>query len=209
MPIDKLFSKGRKEQVVIERITEHIRRLEVACEEMWIGMERRDLRRIHKVLQLEREADAIRRQIIAAVYEGAFLPYLRPSLCRFAENVDRVFDAIEETAYCYQEMKLPPSIRDHCLRVAFYNVRISEMLLICFQAMVRGVRLREKTLAVRIYEKKIDDLKFEVRRELRSLTVENYWEGQTLADFVTGLTSISDIVEDASDDLHIMRVSMR
>ncbi|MCG6893386.1 MAG: TIGR00153 family protein [Desulfobacteraceae bacterium] len=209
MLLDKLFSKGRKEQVVIERITEHIRLLEVACEEMRIGMEGGDLRRIHHVLRLEREADAIRRQIIAAVYEGAFLPYLRPNLCRFAENVDRVFDAIEETAYCYLEMKLPSSIRDHCLRIAFYNVRISEMLLISFLAMLRGDRLREKTLAVRIYEKKIDDLKLEIRRKLRSLPVEGFWEGKALSDFVTGLTSISDIVEDASDDLHIMHVSMR
>jgi predicted phosphate transport protein (TIGR00153 family) len=174
-----------------------------------IGLERGDARRIREVLQLEREADAIRRRIIAAVFEGAFLPYLRPNLCRFAENVDRVFDAIEETAYNYLEMELPPSIRDHCLRVAFYNVRICEMLLISFQAMIRGTRLREKTLAVRIYEKKVDDLKFEIRRQLRRLPVENFWEGRILADFVAGLTSISDIVEDASDDLHIIHVSMR
>jgi hypothetical protein len=39
--------------------------------------------------------------------------------------------------------------------------------------------------------------------------VADYWEGRLLADFVSGLTSISDIVEDASDYLHIINVSMR
>lgn len=209
MLIKRLFSQGKKEQAVIEGIRRHIRLLCSACEDMQNGLKEGDRDQIRKVIQLEREGDMVRREIISAIYEGAFLPYLRPDLCRFTEVVDRVFDAIEDTANNFLELDIPEQIWSDCIRVAFLNVRICEMLLICFEAMVKGKDLRQKTLAVRIYEKKIDDLKFDIRKRIRRLPVADYWEGRLLADFVSGLTSISDIVEDASDYLHIINVSMR
>lgn len=209
MLIKNLFSQGKKEKRVIERMTRHIALLCKACQDMQDGLESDNRKLIREVIELEREGDTVRREIIAAVYDGAFLPYLRPSLCRFTEIVDRVFDAIEDTAYNYLELKLPEAIRTECTRVSFLNVRICEMLQICFDAMIKGEDLREKTLAVRIYEKKIDDIKFNLRSTLRNLPVNNYWEGRLLADFVSGLTAISDFVEDASDNLHMIHVSMR
>jgi predicted phosphate transport protein (TIGR00153 family) len=205
----KIFSQGKKEQAVIDRMTAHIALLIQACRKFHEGLENDDRDGIRRVLDLEREGDTIRREIIAAVYEGAFLPYLRPDLCRFAEVVDRVFDAIEDSANHYLETRLPEPIRDDCVRIAFLNTRICEMLRICFWAMLGGDDLREKTLAVRIYEKKIDDIKFEMKRVLWKIPVQDFWEGRILAEFVDGLTSISDIVEDASDYLHVINVSMK
>jgi predicted phosphate transport protein (TIGR00153 family) len=209
MLIKKIFSQGKKEKRVLERITAHIRLLCTACEDMHIGLDSGNRDLIRKVIELEREGDTVRREIISAIYDGAFLPYLRPDLCRFTEMVDRVFDAIEDTANNFLELEIPAEVRDDCIRVAFLNIRICEMLLICFQSMVKGGDLRQKTLAIRIYEKKIDDLKFDIRKRIRAIPVADYWEGRLLADFVSGLTSISDIVEDASDYLHIINVSMR
>jgi len=37
------------------------------------------------VADLEREADSIRREIISTIHEGAFLPFIRPNICRFIE----------------------------------------------------------------------------------------------------------------------------
>ena len=205
----RIFSQGKKEQVVIDKMNAHIRLLIDACEGFLEGIEKGDRNRIRNVLDLEREGDSLRREIIAAVHDGAFLPYLRPNLCRFAELVDRVFDAIEDTANHYLEMEMPEEVRDECLRVSFLNVRICEMLQISFAAMIHGEDLREKTLAVRIYEKKIDDIKFDLRRAIIKIPVKDFWEGRTLSEFVDGLTSISDIAEDASDYLHIINISMR
>jgi hypothetical protein len=64
--------------------------------------------------------------------------------------VDRVFDAFEEAASNFLELDIPREIWRDCIRVAFLNVRICEMLLICFEAMVKGKGLRKKTLAFRI-----------------------------------------------------------
>ena len=48
-----------------------------------------------------------------------------------------------------------------------------------------------------------------MRRILWQLPVKDFWEGRILAEFVDGLTAISDVVEDASDYLHIINVSMK
>ncbi len=205
----KIFSQGKKEKLVVDRMKAHIELLIAACTKFHQGLEKDDREQIRGVADLEREGDTIRRQVIAAVYEGAFLPYLRPNLCRFTEIVDRIFDAIEDAANHFLETRIPGEIRDDCTRIAFLNIRICEMLLICFSAMLSGDDLREKTLAVRIYEKRIDDIKFEMKRTLWKLPVQDFWAGRILAEFVDGLTSISDLVEDASDNLHIINVSMK
>jgi predicted phosphate transport protein (TIGR00153 family) len=205
----KIFSQSKKEKAVIEKIDAHLHLLITACEGFQEGLENGNKKQVRQVFHLEREADVVRREIIRAVYEGAFLPYLRPNLCRFVEIVDRVFDEIEDAANHYLEREIPSELLDFSIRVAFYNLRICEMLQICFKALIHGEKLREKTLAVRIYEKKIDDIKFDMRRILWQLPVKDFWEGRILAEFVDGLTTISDVVEDASDYLHIINVSMK
>jgi hypothetical protein len=82
------------------------------------------------------------------------------------------------------------------------------MLLLTFEAMLRGEDLREKTLAIRIYEKKVDDIKIALYRDAKGVAVDGFWEGKILADFISGLTGISDIIEDAGDQLQIILVTM-
>ncbi len=205
----KIFSQEKKEQIVIARIKEHTQLLLTACESFHDGLLRKDNGPIRYAVNLEREGDAVRRKIIAGIYEGAFLPYLRPDLCRFVEIVDRVFDAIEDTANRYLEIELPESVREDCIQVAMLNVRICQMLPLSFDSMLQGEDLREKMLAIRIYEKKIDDIKFNLRPKIHKIPIATFWEGRLMSEFFAGLTSISDLVEDASDYLSIINVSMR
>ncbi|MFH1351363.1 MAG: TIGR00153 family protein [Pseudomonadota bacterium] len=205
----KFFPDGKKEQAVIEEMTSHIKLLCTTCGFFMTALETHDLSLMRKVIELEREGDSIRRGIISKIYEGAFLPYLRPDICRFVEMVDRVFDLLEDTAYKYLDMELPEEVKSECVSVAFLNRRICEMLLITFEAMLKGDDLREKTLAIRIYEKKIDDMKFILFKDVRQVPIANFWEGEILSAFMSGLTSISDIIEDASDYLQIIHVSMK
>ena len=88
----KIFSQSKKEKAVIEKIDAHLRLLIAACEGFQEGLENGNKKQVRQVFHLEREADVVRQEIIRAVYEGAFLPYLRPNLCRFVEIVDREDD---------------------------------------------------------------------------------------------------------------------
>jgi predicted phosphate transport protein (TIGR00153 family) len=209
MFLKKILDYGKQEERVLENIKKHLELLCFASDSFHSAMEKNDKNLVSDVVDLEREGDSIRREIISDIYRGAFLPYLRPDLCRFAEIVDRIFDSLQETAFNYIEVKLPEHIRDECVRVAFLNVRMCEMLLISFEAMLNGEDLREKALAIRIYEKKIDDIKFDVIKDLWKIPVDDFWQGRILADFVSGLTSISDTMEDAGDQLQIINVSMK
>jgi predicted phosphate transport protein (TIGR00153 family) len=209
MFLKKIFDYGKKEERVIENIKKHLELLCNACDSFHRAIEENDNNLAREVVDSEREGDSIRRDIIANIYAGAFLPYLRPDLCRFAEIVDRIFDSLQETALNYLEVRLPENIRDECVRVAFLNARMCEMLLISFEAILNGEDLREKALAIRIYEKKIDDIEFSIVKDLRQIPVDDFWQGRLLADFVSTLTSISDTMEDAGDHLQIINVSMK
>jgi len=205
----KTLSLGKQEQKVVEKIRKHIRLLCSACDAFKNALEDNSAKLMGDVVELEREGDTIRREIISDVYDGAFLPYLRSDLCKFVEMVDHIFDAVKDTASYYLDAKIPEAIQDECARVAALNLGTCEMLLITFEAMLEGDDLREKTLAIRIYEKKVDDIKFSLFKDVRKTPVASFWEGKVLADFILGLTTISDIIEDASDYLQIINVSMR
>ena len=209
MLLKKIFSYGKQEDHVIENVKKHLQLLCRAFESFYSGIRKNDSSVMREVIDLEREGDSVRREIISTIYAGAFLPYLRPDLCRFVEALDRVFDSLEDTAFNYSDMVLPEHIREDCVRVALMNTKMCEMLAISFDAMVNGEDLREKALAIRIYEKKIDDIKFSILKEMRTTPVDNFWEGRTLAEFISDLVSISDMIEDASDYLQIITVSMR
>lgn len=205
----KIFSKGKKEDEVVREIRKHIKLLCTACGFFKTAIETGDRRLMRKVMHIEREGDSIRRDIISRIYEGAFLPYIRPDLCKFVEIVDSIFDLLEDTGYKYLDVKLPHLLRGECIHVAFLNRRICEMLLITYEAMLMGEDLREKILAIRIYEKKIDDIKFDLIRDAQTIEITNFWEGEILSQFLSCLTSISDVIEDASDHLQVISVSMK
>jgi uncharacterized protein len=209
MFLERLLSPGKKERDVTEKMRRHIQLLCDACNKFKTALESRDRNLMCEVIDLERQGDSIRRGVISLIYEGAFLPYLRPDLCKFVEVVDEVFDLLKDTATYYRSTELPEPLRGECARVALLNFRMSEMLLIAFDAMLNSYDLREKALAIRIYEKKIDDMKFNIMNEAQQVPVNDFWSGKMLSELISGLTSISDVIEDASDHLQILNLSMR
>jgi predicted phosphate transport protein (TIGR00153 family) len=212
---DVLFEKvlfgGKPEQKVIDNIRNHIRILYSACELFKDALLKHDKALMLSITDLEREGDIVRREIVSNIYEGAFLPFLRPSICRFVEIVDEAVDSIEDAAIGYgsYNLNLDKPTEEDCLRIADLNIKICEMLSIAFETLFSKEDLREKSLVIRIYEKKVDEIKFEVLGKLRETEINNFWDGKILSDFISSLTRVSDIIEDASDYLYIVNVSLR
>jgi len=207
----KLFSGGSPEQAVIEKIRLHIRILQQAADVFRDGVEKNDGALVASVADLEREGDSIRRKIISLIFEGAFLPFLRPFICRFVEMADQVFDEIEDAAalYPHSQPYLTGDLRENVVKVSVLNAHMCEMLLIAFEALFSNGDLREKSLAIRIYEKRIDELKFELIEQVRVVAPATFWDGRALARFIDYVTQVSDVIEDASDYLQIINVSLR
>jgi len=202
---------GSKEQRALDSIKKHMQILSAAsdCFKKALGERSRD--KMFCVTDLEREGDSVRREIISIIYEGAFLPFIRTNICRFVEIVDEALDALEDAAYEFENLGAhwDEGIRDDCLEISDINQKMCEMLMIAFETLWGKGDLREKTLAVRIYEKRIDEIKFDVLGRLRKREVKDFWEGKALSDFISYLTRVSDVIEDASDYLHIINLSMR
>jgi len=202
---------GKKELRVIENIRRHISILHSASECFKKAMETRDKNQMYCVPDLEREGDSVRREIISDIYEGAFLPFIRSNICRFVEIVDEAFDILEDAAseFEYLGPKLDENIEEDCIKIADINLNMCDMLLIAFETLFEKGDLREKTLAIRIYEKQVDEIKFDLVSKLRKKEIKDFWEGSILSDFISYLTRISDVIEDASDYLNIINLSLR
>ena len=209
--LEKVFSGGKTEQRVIENIKKHIKTLCSASDCFKKAVEEQNKDLMLCVSDLEREGDSIRREIISTIYEGAFLPFLRPNICRFVEVVDEAFDTLKDAALAFDYLDPQPDkeIEDEYIKISDINLKMCEMLLLAFETLSSREDLREKTLAIRIYEKKIDELKFDLLNKMRSKEVKGYWEGKILSDFISYLTQVSDVVEDASDYLYIISVSLK
>lgn len=207
----KFFSGTSAEQVVIERIAAHLRILTSAAEALHAGIEKDDPEMIETVSDLEREGDSIRREIISHIFEGAFLPFLRPFICRFVEMADQVFDELEDAAVLYGHAKpyVAGEIRENVLKVTVLNTHMCEMLLLAFQTLFSSGDIRDKSLAIRIYEKRIDEIKFDLLEQVRAVEPATFWDGRTMARFIDYVTQVSDVIEDASDYLQIINVSLR
>jgi predicted phosphate transport protein (TIGR00153 family) len=202
---------GKKEEQAIENIRRHISVLHSAAECFKKALEGRNKNQMYCIPDLEREGDSVRREIISVIYEGAFLPFIRSSICRFVEIVDEAFDILEDAAseFEYLGPKLDKDIEQDCIKIADINMNMCDMLLIAFETLFGKGDLREKTLAIRIYEKQVDEIKFDLTRKLMKKEVKDFWEGRTLSDFISYITRISDVIEDASDYLHIINLSLR
>ena len=207
--LKRLFFGGKIEQEVIEKIKRHIKILCSACETFKTAIEKRDKKMMLGVFDLEREGDITRRNIISNIYEGAFLPFLRPSICKLVEIVDDAIDLVEDAAFEYTDSELDNETKDDCIKIADMNLKMCEIFLIAFESLLSGEDLREKNLAIRIYEKKIDEIKFDLIKRLKTKEVKSFWEGKMISDFIYHLTNISDLIEDASDYLQIINVSLR
>jgi len=211
MLLNKVFSGGKTEQRVIENIKRHINTLCSASSCFKEALEKCNKDLMLCVSDLEREGDRIRREIISTIYEGAFLPFLRPNICRFVEIVDKAFDVLKDAAseFEYLDLPLDREIEADCLEIADINIKMCEMLLIAFETLFGKEDIREKNLVIRIYEKKIDDIKIDLIRKLKGKELKNFWEGKILSDFISYLTRVSDVIEDGSDYLYILNVSLR
>jgi hypothetical protein len=209
--LEKVLFGGKKEHKVIEKIKKHIQILIAASDCFKKAIEAHDREQLYCVPDLEREADSIRREIVSTIYEGAFLPYLRSNLCRFVEIVEEAFDLLKEASaeLEFMEHDLDKEVEEDCVKIADKNLKMSEMLLIAFETLFGKDDLREKTLAIRIYEKQVDEIKYDLIKKLSHREIKNFWHGKMLSDFVDFLTRISNVIEDASDYLHIINISLR
>ncbi|HAA84268.1 MAG: Uncharacterized protein XD67_1181 [Thermodesulfobacterium commune] len=217
--LEKLLGGGKLEKKAITQIQEYLKTLCAATECLKETLLQESFEQTYCIENFEREADSLKREIIGIIYEGAFLPYIRPNLCNFIEIVEKAFDHMKVCAFEYRYILNSDlygltykNIEEECLRIAHINVEMCQILIKSFEALWTKDNIREKNLAIRILEKKVDEIKLELTEKIRNCKlckITNYWEGKIMSDFVDALVSVSDVIEDASDYLYLLDLSLR
>ncbi len=204
----KIFGE-KLEKEVIDDIEGFIEFLCSSCELFRDGLENEDKQKISRVLEMENEGDVFRREIASKIYEGAFLPYLRPNIYKLIELIDEVLDTLEDAGVNYIKIGVRESIKDDILEISNLNLKTCRVFLKAFNSLFKGKEdLRETTLAIRIYEKKVDEIKYDLMDKLLKEEM-NFWEGKILSDFISNLVTITDLIEDAGDLIQMINVSIR
>ncbi len=200
---------GKLEREVIGEIERLIELLCSACQTFKKAVEQDNKGLMLSISEMEKEGDSIRRRISLKIYEGAFLPYLRPNIYKLVELIDEVLNLLEDAALSYIKIRsFIDDIREEIVEIADLNTKICRVFSKAFRCLFKGDDLREIALAIRIYERKVDELKHDLISKLIKRDVR-FWEGKIVSDFLQYLVSISDLIEDAGDIIQMINVSMR
>ncbi|WP_457548960.1 TIGR00153 family protein [Archaeoglobus sp.] len=210
----RVFFGGKLEKEVLDLIRGHLEVLQTVCETFKLALETDDDSLLMSICELEDEGDRIRREIAIKIYEGAFLPYLRPNIYRFSEVVDEAIDKVEDTVYDYQYLKackdktLLDMSKEDLLRIAELNFKASRRLLEAYKALIEGENLSELTVKIRVYEREVDAIKHTLSEKIRGVDID-VWSAVSFLRLLEHIVSISDLIEDAGDIIQIINVSLR
>lgn len=199
----------KAEERVINGVAQMMNLTLSACEILKKAVEERNKVLIEEVFRIERDGDEIKRKITQEIYQGAFLPYLRPNVFRLIETVDEILKEIEEAAMNFQKIEnLKYLDIEEIYSILELNIRVCGVLSKNFSAFLKDPnRLREGVIVVRMMEKEADNIKFASLEKLKNYHV-NFWDGYFIVNFVNSLERISDVAEDAIDMLQIILLSL-
>ena len=159
-----------------------------------------------KVMTLESEADALRRETESMMYAGAFLPNFRGDLLGLIEAVDRIADRAETVTriISLQKPEIPPEIKSGMRRQARLAVdtfkELKESINLMFEDMEKAKNFIKRTEEK---EHEEDIVEWDIMKTLFSLDIDRAQKLE-IKEIVTLIGDIADLAEDASDRVEII-----
>lgn len=167
-----------------------------------------------KVDRLESAADAVLREIMTILHQGAFLPILRKDIFKLAYAVDKVANAGESFCdFCLsQRPDIPLNFHEAFLDITHANIEMFPLLREAVEiiklgsfgwAGEGGSSFPELIKKISIEESSIDDLEWKLTRDIfrSDLPLANKMH---LHEFLNHITIISDLIEDVADRISLM-----
>lgn len=170
---------------------------------------------VEEVSQLEHSADDVRRQMELEFYNGAFLPFDREDRILLAEQVDKVADMTEETAYgiSLSRIEFPEKFEEDFTEFTESICSASWALKDCIEAL--DVDLRDAIRKAHAIER-MEDVSDKIERRIIRKLYESYRNKEfgilrliELKETTLRLGNIVDRAEDASDRVLILVAKRR
>lgn len=204
---------GKKEEKIIGRFKEHVETVGKTLENFedfintYLDGNYDDSNKYcEKIMTLESEADALRRETESMMYAGAFLPNFRGDLLGLIEAIDKIADRAEGVTrvVCLQKPEIPPEIKSGMRRQARLAVdtfkELKESINLMFEDMEKA-----KSFIKRTEEKEHEEdiVEWDVMKTLFSLDIDRARKLE-IKEIIALIGDISDLAEDASDRVEII-----
>ncbi len=204
---------GKKEKVVKQLIIEHLDKISQTLENMVLSMEHYISQccdpakaESYEVHLLEKEADSKRREIIEKLYLGAFMPLIRDDLIRLIAHQDKIADRAESCCdFCLtQQPNVPEEYRSKFLELMKESVRTfkpyKDAIETLFSSTEGYEATKQKIQEVNLQEEIADKCEWQLTKDIFSSSIELAHK-MHLREFIFHLVAISDVTEDAADDI--------
>ncbi len=215
----KFFIKESKVELYAQEHVEKIYRCYKQFEKMMPYFYKGDYEKVdeltQKIAKLEHEADEIRRKMELGFYEGAFLPFDREDRIMLAENVDKVADIVESTAFMISisRVEFPPKFREDFeifIKIISQNVKtLRDCIKFLEEDLTEAV---EKAHEIERLEEKADKIERKILKKLyeayrnEEIGVLKLLE---MKEITINLGNIADRAEDTSDRALIIAAKRR
>ena len=158
------------------------------------------------VIDLESEADNIKREVRSVLFSGAFLPNIRSDVYRLVESVDAVADKGETVAHFIvnQNPRIPDEFQAEL-------IEITGQCLACYNELRQGLKsffkpkgeienLQQHSTRVGELETEVDGLYADLTRRIFSSGMD-LGEKIHFCQLLNYISRIADAAEDAADEL--------
>ncbi|MCS7143707.1 MAG: DUF47 family protein [Archaeoglobaceae archaeon] len=200
----------RAEERVMGNIGQMLNLALSACELLQKSVLEKNKSLLDEVSRLEREGDDLRRSTAREIYKGAFLPYLRSNILRLVEDVDDILNTTDKAGKYFRKIQNFEFLNSshEVEKILELNVILCKILSKNFMDFFETPeKLREAVIVVRMLEKEADNLKHSLLERLREKHFD-FWDGIFTFNFVESIEEISDVVEDTTDTLQVVVLSL-
>ena len=157
---------------------------------------------------MEKDADEKRRKIIEKLHKGAFLPVFREDLIKLVAQQDKIADRAESCCdFCLtQRPEIPGKFRSKFEELLHSSVETFKPYKEALEQMFISYDVvKEKIKEVNTEEEKADTIEWHITRDIFTSDMP-LAQKIHLRDLIFHIVCVSDIIEDAADDLDIFIV---
>lgn len=168
---------------------------------------------VNKIVTLEREADIIRHQVIRDLLQGGLLVDSRKSTMRLIEGIDLIANIAEDCIQmiCDENIVLDPWISHSIHEINTLTGKQLELLIEVLLQIVTKYNMDDVLLQI----EEIEHLESQAD-QVENMLIKDLFEKELdlslklhYKQFIRLVTSMSDIIEDLSDEVEIILASRR
>ncbi|MCD6423736.1 MAG: TIGR00153 family protein [Elusimicrobia bacterium] len=157
---------------------------------------------------VEEEADSLRREIIEKLHKGAFLPAFREDLIGFVAQQDKIADRSESCCdfFLTQRPEVPEEFIEKFNELLQATVKTFSPYKEAIVSMFEDYEVVKRNIKnVNTFEEEADTVEWHLTRDIFSSKLDLARKIH-LRQFVFHIVEVSDVIEDAADNLDIFIV---